>query len=102
MNRLSVALIFASDCAFEKGAIVNLARKRSTPGLDYVSLSTSPLNQSRLSPSTDDTLFSTSLILDRRKSLSDMVAAIRDVGGAKVGEKGRNDRRNDDMQAGLG
>ena len=33
-------------------------------------------------------IVSTALILDRRKSIQEMIAAIRDVGGFKVGEQG--------------
>ena len=36
----------------------------------------------------DSAIKTTTLILDRRKSVVEMIAAIKDVGGVKVGEKG--------------
>ena len=115
MNRLSVALIFAADFVFENGALTPLAQPSSTltestsdnsptgsdtircedatPVIDTVGAfagPTSPIDPSSGSISAEGVFVSTSLILDRRKTVSDMVAAIRDVGGVKVGEKGRH------------
>ena len=115
MNRLSVALIFASDFVFANGALTPLAplpstltestgvnspagsdtirSEDSTPVIESVRAitePTSPNDQSSSSILADGAFASTSLILDRRKTVSDMVAAIRDVGGVKVGEKGRD------------
>ena len=102
INRVSVNLLFATDFEFHNGAITPASvSSLNTPttlasGADDLTYDGVPSDSSipSASASSDNsaasapTVISNSLVLDRRKSIGEMIFAIRDAGGGKVEGKG--------------
>ena len=105
INRVSVDLLFATDFDFHNGAITpasvspittpasgadDLTHDGVPPDSTFIPADTPSAIASYVdsAAASAPTVISNTLVLDRRKSIGEMIFAIRDVGGGKVEGKG--------------